>query len=258
MNSINAAWGKGLPEYIDSESPDVIAIQETKVNPGDESKWTSARAHTARTAHSNMQWHAAHAWRDFSLTFTEKFLQYNCHFYCCSSSKGYSGVAVFIRKDSALQPLNIATGLGDATFDSEGRLMTVHFADFVLVNTYVPNSGLVKFDRLEFRKQWDKLLRNHLVELAKQKPVIWCGDLNVAHHEIDVSKPESRRNKVPGFHDDERKGFSEILESGFVDIYRLLHPKVQQFTFWGYKFDVCLHTLSHAHIDIRLHSLFVR
>lgn len=143
------------------------------------------------------------------------------------NKKGYSGTAIFSKQ----APLQTET-----TFlTDEGRFIAMEFESFWLVHTYVPNSGQ-KLDRLSFRTEtWDLKLLNKLNELKEQKGVIWCGDLNVAHEEIDIHDPKSNRNKTAGFTDAERENFSTVLSQGYVDIYRHLNPSKVQYTYWSYR-----------------------
>jgi exodeoxyribonuclease-3 len=140
---------------------------------------------------------------------------------------GYSGTAVF----SAPRPLAARCGMGRREHDREGRLLTLEFERFFLVNIYVPNAqrGLL---RLEYRMRWDRDLRLYLRRLDRQKPVVFCGDLNVAHQEIDLAHPESNRENA-GFTDQEREGFGRLLASGFLDSFRELHPEGGHYTWWS-------------------------
>ncbi|KAJ0405348.1 hypothetical protein ATCC90586_008161 [Pythium insidiosum] len=161
--------------------------------------------------------------------------QYEHQFWSSAAKKGYSGTAIF----SKIKPLSVKDEIiveGDAPED-EGRFLALEFATFWLVHTYVPNAGQ-KLDRLSYRtEKWDKAMLRMLKDLEASKPVVWCGDLNVAHQEIDIHDPKGNRNKSPGFTDAERDSFGEILASGFVDTYRHLHPEQQQYTYWSYRFN---------------------
>jgi len=143
---------------------------------------------------------------------------------------GYAGTAVF----SKTEPISITYGLGIKQHDTEGRTITVEYDTFYLVNTYIPNSG-AKLERLAYRtKEWDAALLAHLKKLEEKKPIIWTGDLNVAHDNIDLAKPDSN-HKTAGFTNEERANFTKLLGSGFVDTYRQLYPKEQKYSFWTYK-----------------------
>jgi len=197
-----AGWqsviGKGFAEYVKNEDPDIICVQEHKLNPGG----TPA-----------------------------EFLQgYHSHFVCCTGKKGYSGVALF----SKVKPLQWVDGIGSSEHDPEGRCLTAEFENFYLVTTYIPNSGknLVTLDK---RMAWDKLFLEYMKKLDSKKPVIWCGDLNVAHLEIDLTNPKPNRNKTAGFTDQERDAMTSLLKAGFVDTYRHLYPaKEGVYSYWSY------------------------
>ena len=150
-------------------------------------------------------------------------------FWHSAEKKGYSGTAVFTRQ----QPLSVAYGMGIAEHDQEGRIITLEFADFQLVNVYTPNSqrGLT---RLEYRMQWEDAFRDHISRLASKKPVIICGDLNVAHQEIDIKNPASNKNNA-GFTQQERDKMTELLESGLTDSFRHLYPERRDaYSWWSY------------------------
>ena len=148
-----------------------------------------------------------------------------------ADKKGYSGTAIFTRR----HPLSVTYGLGIDLHDHEGRIITAEYEDFYLVTAYVPNSqdGL---RRLDYRQQWDKDLRAYLKELETRKPVVLCGDLNVAHREIDLKNPKSNR-KNAGFTDEEREGFQQLLDAGFVDTFRHFYPdQTDIYSWWSYRF----------------------
>lgn len=149
-----------------------------------------------------------------------------------AQKKGYSGTAVFTKKS----PLCVSYGIGISEHDLEGRVITLEFDDFYLVNVYTPNSqrGLA---RLEYRMKWEEDFRNYLKNLDSNKPVIICGDLNVAHNEIDLKNPKSNR-KNAGFSDEERAKFSQLLSQGFIDTFRYFYPDLEeQYTWWSYMFS---------------------
>lgn len=157
-------------------------------------------------------------------------------FWCHAQKKGYSGTAVFVSEKcySKLQVLDIKMGIGKKKHDQEGRVLSADCADFYLVCVYTPNSG-DELRRLAYRMEWDKAFLNFLKKLDKRKPVIFCGDLNVAHQEIDLKHPETN-HKSAGFTDEERAAFSRILKSGFVDSFRRFYPdKTEQYTWWSYR-----------------------
>lgn len=143
--------------------------------------------------------------------------------------KGYSGTAVFSKR----APLDVRYGMGKEEHDQEGRLITLELERYWLVNVYTPNAqrGL---ERLEYRMRWDRAFRGFLAKLDRHKPVVFCGDLNVAHEEMDLARPESNHRNA-GFTDEERVGFSRILAAGFADSFRTLHPdKTGQYSWWSY------------------------
>jgi len=142
--------------------------------------------------------------------------------------KGYSGVIIY----SKIKPLNIKYGIDDEEYDSEGRVITLEFDKFFLVAAYVPNSKR-ELERLESRMRFEDLMRNYLIKLKEKKHVIYCGDLNVAHQEIDIKNPSSNHHSA-GFTDQEREKFSKLLESGFIDTFRYLRPSEIKYTWWSY------------------------
>ncbi len=143
--------------------------------------------------------------------------------------KGYSGTAIFTK----IKPKNVTYGIGIEEHDQEGRVITLEFKDFYLVNSYTPNSGR-ELARLDYRMQWEDAFRKYLKELDKVKPVILCGDLNVAHKEIDLKNPKTNR-KNAGFTDEERNKMTELLDNGFTDTFRKMYPdKENAYTWWSY------------------------
>jgi exodeoxyribonuclease-3 len=149
-----------------------------------------------------------------------------------AQKKGYSGTAIFAREE----PLNVTYGLGIEAHDTEGRLITLEYDTFYLVCCYTPNAqdGL---KRIDYRMEWEDALRAYLLELDSRKPVIYCGDLNVAHREIDLKNPKSNRGNA-GFSDQEREKMTQLLSSGFVDSFRLLYPeKTGAYSWWSYRFN---------------------
>ncbi|XP_075268067.1 exodeoxyribonuclease-like [Opisthocomus hoazin] len=144
--------------------------------------------------------------------------------------KGYSGVTVFTR----VKPLNIHYGLKDGKYDNEGRVITLEFDNFFYVGAYVPNAG-EGLKRLDFRLGYEKDLREYLVKLDKIKPVVYTGDLNVAHKEIDIKNPKGNEHN-PGFTKEERDSFTELLDLGFVDTFRELHKDEVKYSWWSYRF----------------------
>jgi len=198
VNGLRAVLGKGFGEFMAAERPDILCLQETKARPE-------------------------------QVPLPLELGGY--HGYWNSAAKpGYSGVAVFSRE----KPLDITLGMGIDEHDTEGRVLTLEYPDFFLVNVYTPNAqdGL---RRLPYRLTWDEAFRLHLATLAKRKPVVFCGDLNVAHQEIDIARPRENRFS-PGFSDEERASFTRLLESGFVDTFRHLHPDAAEaYSWWSYR-----------------------
>lgn len=198
VNGIRAALNKGFADFVAAEQPDILCLQETKARPEQVELPLELGGYKA--------------------------------FWNSAVKPGYSGVAVFTRE----APLNVREGLGIEEHDQEGRVLTLEYADFILVNVYTPNAqdGL---RRLSYRMAWDKAFREHVAREAARKPVVFCGDLNVAHQEIDLARPKENRMS-PGFSDEEREGFSKLLDAGFVDSFRHLYPdKEAAYSWWSYR-----------------------
>lgn len=198
VNGIRATLGKGLGEFVVNEKPDILCLQETKARPE-------------------------------QVTLPAEFEGYHA-FWDCAQKPGYSGVAVFTKE----KPLDFRMGLGMDEHDKEGRILTIEYPDFHLVNVYTPNSqdGL---RRLPYRLTWDLAFRRHVAGLAKSKPVIFCGDLNVAHEEIDIARPKENRLSA-GFSDEERASFGELLGAGFTDTFRHFYPdKRDAYSWWSFR-----------------------
>ncbi|KAJ1798905.1 hypothetical protein LPJ59_002188 [Coemansia sp. RSA 2399] len=202
VNSLPAACKKGFKEYVAAEDADIVCVQETKVN-------QAMMFLLSKKTYPHEYWH------------------------CSKTKKGYSGTAVF----SKIKPLKTKYGLGD--MDTEGRVITLEYASFFLVACYVPNAG-EKLVRLDRRMQWDVAMAAHLAELEKTKPVVYTGDLNVAHHPVDLARPETNKRSA-GFTIEERDGFTELLKgsSGVprVDVFRALNPdaRASGYTYFGYR-----------------------
>jgi exodeoxyribonuclease III len=195
VNGIRACARKGFLEFFKEADADLFCIQETKLQEGQIS---------------------------LELEGYHQFWNY-------AEKKGYSGTAVFSKKE----PLSVRNGIGSTEHDHEGRAVTLEFEDFYLVNVYTPNSQR-DLARLGYRLSWEDKLREYLLELDERKPVILCGDLNVAHNEIDLKNPRPNRGNS-GFTDEERVKMTELLDSGFVDSFRHLHPEAKDvYTWWSY------------------------
>ncbi|KAK5578258.1 hypothetical protein RB653_003212 [Dictyostelium firmibasis] len=194
-----SVMGKGFNEYVEKEKPDVLCLQETKINPSDINKNSMPKG-------------------------------YEYHF-IAADKKGHHGTGVLTKK----KPLSITFGIGIAKHDNEGRVITLEYDQFYIVNTYIPNAGTKGLLRLDYRiKEWDVDFQAYLEKLNKDKPIIWCGDLNVAHTEIDLKNPKTNKRSA-GFTIEERTSFSKFLEKGYVDSYRHFNPgKEGSYTFWSY------------------------
>ena len=197
VNGLRAVLAKGLLDYIGEGDADVICLQETKCTPGDVQ-------HVAWPAGYQAHWNAA-------------------------KKKGYSGTAVLTR----VPPLRVSCGLGIDEHDSEGRVIIAEYPDFHLVNVYVPNSQH-ELVRLAYRQRWDRDFLSHLKQLERTKPVIVCGDLNVAHREIDLARPKENVAN-PGFTPEERAGFDALVAAGFVDTFREFEPGPGHYSWWTYR-----------------------
>lgn len=196
VNGLRACMQKGFSEFFDSEDADIFAIQESKLSEGQ---------------------------IDYSPE------GYHCY-WNYAEKKGYSGTAVFTKEE----PVSVTYGIGVEEHDHEGRVITLEFPEYYFLTCYTPNSqdGL---KRLEYRMRWEADFLAYLKKLEEKKPVVFCGDLNVAHNEIDLKNPKSNR-KNPGFTDEERGCFSELLDSGFTDTFRYFYPEKIAYSWWSYRF----------------------
>ncbi len=201
VNGIRASVNKGFYETTEKLDPDILCVQETK---GQD---------------------------EVVQVISEKLPEYEL-FVNSALKKGYSGTAVFTR----LKPVNHIFDLGIAEHDQEGRIITLEFDTFYLVNVYVPNSGQ-NLDRLDYRKHWDHDLMEYLKKLNALKPIIFTGDLNVAHEPIDLARPKPNYNKSAGFTQVEIDGFKKYLDMGLVDTFRYFHKDKVQYTFWNQRFN---------------------
>ena len=197
VNGLRACASKGFFDFFKAEDADIFCLGETKMQP-DQADFLFEGYHE--------YWNSA-------------------------EKKGYSGVAVFTKKE----PLNVSYGLGIDQHDHEGRVLTLEYPDFYLVNVYTPNSQN-ELARLDYRMQWEDDFRSYVCGLDQKKPVIICGDMNVAHQEIDLKNPKTNRRNA-GFTDEERQKMTELLDSGFVDSFRKLYPDAEGiYSWWSYRF----------------------
>ena len=198
VNGLRACMGKGFAEFFENADADIFCLQETKLQDG-------------------------------QIDFAPE--GYNCY-WNYAEKKGYSGTAVF----SKAEPLSVSYGIGIEEHDKEGRVITLEFDGFYFVTVYVPNSQR-ELARLDYRMKWEDDFLAYIKALDEKKPVIYCGDLNVAHEEIDLKNPKSNR-KNAGFTDEERSKFSAVLGSGFTDTYRYFYPdKEGVYSWWSYMFN---------------------
>ena len=198
VNGLRACLGKGFPEFVSKELPDLLALQEVKMEEG--------QAELPLPPGYHVYWNSA-------------------------ERKGYSGTAVLARTE----PLSVSRGMGVERHDHEGRILTLEYPDFWFVCVYTPNSQQ-ELARLAYRMEWEDDFRGYLLELDRTKPVILCGDLNVAHQEIDLKNPGPNR-KNPGFTQEERDKLTALLEAGFVDTFRHFYPeKTGAYSWWSYRF----------------------
>ena len=198
VNGLRAAIGKGFLEFLDSKSPNILCLQETKLSEGQ---------------------------LDIELEGYTLFFNY-------AEKKGYSGTAVFTKT----KPVRVSYGMGICEHDHEGRIITLEYPGYYLVNAYTPNSqrGL---ERLPYRMKWEADFEQYLRSLDAKKPVIFCGDLNVAHNEIDIKNAKANRQNA-GFTDEERERFTTLLKAGFIDTFRYFYPdRKDAYTWWSYMFN---------------------
>lgn len=202
VNGLRACVKKGFLDFLAEEAPDVLCVQETKMQEGQEEIPTPG------------------------------YLQY----WCSAEKKGYSGTLILVNEGLMGEPLTVTTGIGIPEHDNEGRVVTTEFEDHYLVNVYTPNSqdGL---KRLDYRMEWEDAFRSYLKTLEAGKPVIVCGDMNVAHEEIDLKNPKTNR-KNAGFSDEERAKMTDLLGAGFIDTFRYFYPDVTGvYSWWSYRFN---------------------
>ena len=196
VNGIRAAMGKGLIEFLEAEDADIVCIQETKCQPGQA---------VIDLPQYEEYWNSA-------------------------EKKGYSGTAIFTKEE----PLDVFYGIKQPFYDNEGRVITLEFENYFFITCYTPNSqdGL---RRLEYRMSWEDYFREYVLSLDKKKPVIYCGDLNVAHREIDLKNPKTNTQN-PGFTPEDREKMTTILDCGFTDTFRYFYPdKTDAYSWWSYR-----------------------
>lgn len=198
VNGLRACVGKGFLDYFKEQQADIFCLQETKLQEGQ---------------------------IELELDGYHQYWNY-------AEKKGYSGTAIFTKE----KPISVHYGIGIEEPDKEGRVITLEFEKFYMITVYTPNSQ-EKLARLDYRMKWEEDFKSYLLELDKKKPVIVCGDLNVAHKEIDLKNPKTNR-KNAGFSDEEREKMTKLLESGFVDSFRYFYPdKTDIYSWWSYRFS---------------------
>ena len=198
VNGLRACMNKGFMDFFQSESPDFICLQETKLQEGQ----------------INLELDGYYQYWNYAV------------------KKGYSGTAIFTKKE----PISVTYGVGVEELDTEGRMITLEFDTFFLVTCYTPNAQR-ELARIDHRFKWDEAFRQRVEALDAIKPVLICGDLNVAHNEIDLKNPSTNRGNA-GFSDEERSSFQQLLDIGFIDSFRYLYPdKLHAYTWWSYMFN---------------------
>lgn len=199
VNGLRAAVKKGFSDYFKEADADIFCVQETKLQAG-----------------------------QIELEGLEGYHDY----WNYAVKKGYSGTAVFTKEE----PLSVQYGLPEDVHNQEGRVITLEFPAFYFVTVYTPNSQ-AELKRLDYRTEWEQAFADHIIALDKHKPVVFCGDLNVAHQEIDLKNPKTNR-KNPGFSDQERAMFGQLLDNGFVDTFRYLYPEQEDaYSWWSYRMN---------------------
>ena len=201
VNGLRAVMNKGFKDFFDKIDADIFCIQETKMQ--------------ENQVDDNIK---------------EIVKEYNSY-WNSAEKKGYSGTAIFSKE----KPINVTYGIGKEKHDKEGRVITLEFEKFYMVNIYTPNSKR-ELERLDYRQVWEDEIREYLLKLNESKPVIMCGDLNVAHQEIDLKNPKTNRRNA-GFTDEERGKMTELLNAGFTDTFRYKYPDVEgKYSWWSYMF----------------------
>lgn len=198
VNGLRACVGKGFMDFVKAEGADIFCVQETKLQEGQ---------------------------IDLDLPGYHQYWNY-------AEKKGYSGTAVFTKEE----PLSVSYGIGIEEHDHEGRVITLEYPDFYFITVYTPNSQN-ELARLDYRMQWDEDFLSYLKKLEEKKPIIFCGDLNVAHKEIDLKNPKTNRMNA-GFTDEERAKFTTLTEAGFIDTFRYFYPDLEgAYSWWSYRFS---------------------
>ena len=228
VNGICACMGKGFMDFFNVIDADIFCLQETKMQEG-----------------------------QLELDLPGYYQYWNY-----AEKKGYSGTALFTKEE----PLSVTYGLGIEEYDKEGRVITAEFADFYFITVYVPNSQ-DELKRLDYRMKWEDDFLQYVKKLEKKKPVIYCGDLNVAHKEIDLKNPKTNRHNA-GFTDEERGKMTAALESGLIDTFRFFYPDMEQiYSWWSYRFRsreknagwridyfICSESLKERLLDAKIHT----
>ena len=197
VNGIRACMKKGFMDFFKEADADIFCLQETKVQEGQV---------------------------ELDLPGYHQYWNY-------AEKKGYSGTAIFTKQ----KPLNVSYGMGVPEHDTEGRLITLEYPDFYFATVYTPNSK-AELARLDYRMEWEDAFLSYLKELEKDKPVVFCGDLNVAHEEIDLKNPKTNHHNA-GFSDEEREKCTRLLNAGFIDTYRYFYPDQEgTYSWWSYRF----------------------
>ena len=202
VNGVRAIIKKDFLKDIKAVNPDILCLQETKS--------TTEEAKLALTL----------------------LPEYKIYANASKARKGYSGTAILTKTE----PISVTYDLGIEEHDQEGRVITAEFENFILVTVYTPNSG-EGMKRLDYRQTWDVAFKDHILELEEKKPVIICGDLNVAHTELDLARPKANMNKQSGYTEEEIAGFNNLLDIGYFDSFRHFYPEEVKYSWWNYKYN---------------------
>ena len=195
VNGIRASLKKGFLDFVEKENPDILCLQETKAHPEQ----------------------------------VDEILEDYHKFWNSAEKKGYSGTAIFSKEE----PLSVTNGIGIEKHDKEGRVVSCEFDDYFLVNVYTPNAK-DELARIDYRMDWDKAFLNFIKTLEKSKPVITCGDFNVAHKSIDLARPKQNEGNA-GYSEQERAGFDAYINAGFVDSFRIFNQEPENYSWWSYR-----------------------